>query len=233
MEVAVPSEPLCIWKDCTNRVKLYSREYGIRICTRDCLELYVKYKENPVGESEEGRFRNLWFIHISLLQQWFYEKFLSGESDILKKLDHELDFNNKQITRMALGNEEALLEGLTRYTKKTKDLFQRLLVNEKKDGEKEEWRESIVNLLSILQLSEVPALVVAMDNYASNLLQLMSTILTNGKNHYCIFRVLIISVANLSNLVESNLARVGLAPKEVPSMMLRPESGRRRKDQKK
>jgi len=186
----------------------------------------VKYKENPEGDGEEGRFRNLWFIHISLLQQWFYEKFLSGESDILKKLHHELDFNNKQIARMALGNEDGLLDGLTRYTKKTKDLFQRLLANEKKDGEKEkeEWRESIMNLLSILQLSKVPALVEAMDNYAYNLFQLMSTILTNGKNHYCIFRVLIISVANLSNLVESHLARQ--APKEIPTMMLRPESGR-------
>lgn len=221
------AEPLCIWKDCSNRVKLYSREYGIRICTRDCLELYVKYKEDS---AEEGRFRNLWFLHISLLQQWFYERMLYGKSDILEKLANELVFHNGEIAKMAQGNEQILREGLTQYTQKTMAFFEEMMTSPLRESQREEWKKSIMNLLDLLQLSTVPTLVEAMKNYTNHLLQLMLTIGRNEKNHYCIFRVLVITVENLSNLIESNLAKE--APREIPTMMLRPENGRRRQTQK-
>ena len=80
----------------------------------------------------------------------------------------------------------------------------------------------MTNLLGVLELSGEVKLMEAMNDYSENLLELMKSIVENS--HHCIFRLLITSVSNLSNLIRESVARV--APQEVPTMMLRPENGR-------
>ena len=216
------SEPICIWLRCTNRVQLYSREYGIRVCNRECLALYIQYKQNSHGEGNDDRFRDLWFLHISLLQQLFYEKYHYGEGVTLEKLKEELVYNNKQISSMLLGGEQNLLDGLNRYTRKTIKLFSHIVRGDPITKEEDEWKMGMTNLLGVLELSGEVKLMEAMNDYSENLLELMKSIVENS--HHCIFRLLITSVSNLSNLIRESVARV--APQEVPTMMLRPENGR-------
>lgn len=225
------SEPICIWIACTNRVQLFSREYGISVCNRDCLALYIRYKESVSKGSE--RFKELWFIHISLLQQIFYEaaQNFNTDGETIKKLKKELAFNNQQIANMAVGAEQILMDGLTSYTGSTLKLFQKMLSaqeDEKIKEEEKEWKKKPLDLLSILQLTEEPTLVAAMKDYSKNLLDLMESVVQRSNSHHCIFKLLVISVANLSSLIQSRIAKV--SPQVEPkTMMLRPENGRRQK----
>lgn len=226
------SEPNCIWGDCTNRSHLFSRSNGVRVCSQECLLLY---KERRSAETENSqRFQELWFLHISLWQQIFYERVHFGEGDNLEKLVEEMEYNNEAISHMSSDKEVGrdLSKILNKQRKRIMSILELELMGVKSsENEREEWSEGQNELLRIFGIGGGEAEDL-MTEYNKYLLELMDAIVRKSESYHCTFRLLVLIVSNLSQailktLADPDRARVSIV-KEPKVMMMRPENGRMR-----
>lgn len=227
------SQPNCIWGDCTNKSHLYSRLNGVRVCSQECLRLYQERK-SAKGDCPQ-RFQELWFLHISLWQQIFYERVNFGEGEDLKKLEGEIKYNSEAISLMSSDKEagKRLRKSLDHQRVLMMTILEMSLENRESEKEREEWLEGQEKLLEVIGIGREEESGDLMREYNKYLLELMEAIVRKSETFHCTFRLLVLIVSNLSQSILNALAdpeRAKLSIENEPkTMMMRPENGRQRR----
>lgn len=215
-------EPLCIWISCTNRSELFSRTYGIHVCSSQCLDSYTEFKEGKGIAMDLGK---LWYLHISLWQQIFYERIEHGKTGTLILLEKELAFVNGKIAEM--GSSPEIVVILRKNLEKQTERMIAILQEGENEERKKRWVKEQENLLKILQ-AVTPESVELMNEYRRYFLLLLEQIRSRNDDQYCTFKHLTVIVFNLAeNIQRQMLDQAQLSQeKEVATMMMRPENGR-------
>lgn len=182
----------CIWR-CGNIASYQSPQYGITVCSNDCLENYINLKASPTWE-------NIWYIHASLMRQYFIER-----------MNH--DKYHKELMNEIFVMEDYIVQELPGYTLGIQRNDQRIIQHmEDILDRKADSNSSVFLVLSTYEEN-------LMESYGKKTIQEMQCI-TQDREHDMIFDDII--------RIVSQLKKPALLGKSDPPLrMMHPQSGRR------